>query len=115
MKADASTDLTVNQRIKLLREEMGLNQRDFAAQLAASHGLIAGIETGKPVNPRLVKLIASEFGVSEAWLSSGRGQMFAHEEDAEFTRLLNAYKELPPRYQELIFKMIEVLRKDDAE
>jgi transcriptional regulator with XRE-family HTH domain len=102
-------EMTVNERVKFLRKTLKLNQRDFAAHLSSSKGLIAGIETGKPVNPRLVKLIASVFGVSEDWLNTGKGEMFASPEDPQFQRLLSLYRELPPKYQKLIVKMVEVL------
>ncbi|MDR0909508.1 MAG: helix-turn-helix domain-containing protein [Spirochaetaceae bacterium] len=104
--------LSINQRIKLVREALKLNQRDFATRLSASHGLIAGIETGKPVNIRLIKLIASEFSVNEAWLSTGEGEMFTTNDDPQFARLLNAYKDLPPKYKTLIEKMIDILGQD---
>jgi transcriptional regulator with XRE-family HTH domain len=72
----------INQRVKQIREALELNQRNFAMILSASHGYIAGIETGiRKVNGRLVKLIVSEFGVNEKWLTDGEGEMFAQRPD----------------------------------
>jgi transcriptional regulator with XRE-family HTH domain len=101
-----TVSFTVNQRIKLVREALELNQRDFSKLIPASHGYIAGIETGiRRVNGRLVKLIAAEFSVSEEWLTEGRGEMFVRNSDEKFSRLLSLFRELPPKYQGVVFKM----------
>jgi transcriptional regulator with XRE-family HTH domain len=103
---------SINQRIKQVREALELNQRNFSMMLSASHGYIAGIETNiRKVNGRLIKLIVSEFGVNETWLCTGEGEMFARNPDEKFTKLVGLFKELPPKYQEVIYQMIEVLLK----
>jgi hypothetical protein len=82
--------------------------------LSLSHSYIAGIETGVlKVNGRLIKLIVSEFGVNEAWLTMGKGEMFMRNPDDKFTKLVGLFKMLPPRYQEVIYQIIEVLLKSE--
>jgi transcriptional regulator with XRE-family HTH domain len=101
---------SINQRIKQVREALELSQRNFSLILSASHGYIAGIETGiRKVNGRLIKLIVSEFGVNETWLTTGEGEMFTQNPDEKFTKLVGLFKELPPKYQEVVYQMIEVL------
>jgi hypothetical protein len=51
--------------------------------------------------------------VSEEWLLNGSGEMFAEHSDEKFSKLLSLFKELPPKYQQVVFKLIEVLRKLD--
>ncbi|GHU97585.1 hypothetical protein FACS189483_03980 [Spirochaetia bacterium] len=105
-------DGSVNQRIKQVREALGFSQRNFSLILSLSHSYIAGIETGiRRVNGRLIKLIVSEFGVNETWLTTGEGEMFTRNPDEKFTKLVGLFKELPPKYQEVIYQMIEVLLK----
>jgi hypothetical protein len=70
----------------------------------------------RPPNARLIKLIVSEFGVNEAWLLRGECDMFAAPEmDERAARLVSLFNDLPPRYQEVIFGVIDVLRKNNGE
>jgi transcriptional regulator with XRE-family HTH domain len=106
-------DFSINQRIKVLREKLGLNQRDFSKLLALSGGYIAGIEVNlRNVNDRIIKLIVSEFGVSEDWLRLGKGEMFAEKRGNEkAARILSLFNDLPPHYQDVVLGTIELLRK----
>ena len=106
-------DDLVNQRIKELREKLGLNQRDFSKLLSLSGGYIGGIEANcRKVNDRIIKLIMSEFGVSEEWLRFGNGPMFKENKENEKTiRIVSLFNDLPPHYQDVILGTIELLRK----
>ena len=68
---------TINQRIKKLRKVLDLTQQAFADRLGISRGNIATYETreGSPGNS-VIALICREFGVNEAWLRTGEGEMF---------------------------------------
>ncbi|MDR3312085.1 MAG: helix-turn-helix domain-containing protein [Spirochaetaceae bacterium] len=103
---------TTGGRIKLLREQLGLSQRAFCKLLSLSGGYIAGIEVGlRTVNDRLIKLIVSEFNVSKDWLLTGEGQMFdVKTTDERTTRLVALFNDMPPKYQDVIFGVIDVLR-----
>jgi len=104
---------SINQRIKELREKLGLNQRDFSKLLSLSGGYIAGIEVNlRKVNDRLVKLIISQFGVNENWLRIGKGEMFSKKTtDEKSIRILSLYNDLPPHFQDVVLGIIELLRK----
>jgi transcriptional regulator with XRE-family HTH domain len=106
-------DEFVNQRIKELREKLGLNQRDFSQLLSLSPGYIGGIEAKcRRVNDRIIKLIISEFGVKEDWLRYGKGTMFAEKRANEKSiRILSLFNDLPPHFQDVILGTIELLRK----
>lgn len=107
-------DKSVNLRIKQVRETLELSQRNFSMALSISHSYIAGIETEvREVNGRLIKLIVSEFGVNETWLQYGEGEMFLQNPDEKFTKLVSLFKELSPKYQKLIYQIIDVLLKAD--
>jgi transcriptional regulator with XRE-family HTH domain len=102
----------INQRVKQIREVLELSQRNFSTILSLYSSYIAGVETDvRKVNGRLIKLIVSEFGVNETWLTTGEGEMFTQNPDEKFTKLVGLFKELPPKYQEVIYQMIEVLLK----
>jgi transcriptional regulator with XRE-family HTH domain len=106
-------DYSINQRIKELREKLGLNQRDFSKLLSLSGGYIAGIEVNlRKVNDRIIKLIIAQFGVNEDWLRLGNGEMFSKKKTNEKTvRILSLYNDLPPHFQDVVLGTIELLRK----
>ena len=106
-------DEFVYQRIKKLREKLGLNQRDFSQLLSLSPGYIGGIEAQcRRVNDRIIKLIMSEFGVTEDWLRYGKGTMFAEKRTNEkAVRVVSLFNDLPPHLQDVVIGTIELLRK----
>jgi transcriptional regulator with XRE-family HTH domain len=110
-------DDAISHRIKMLRENLGLNQRDFSKLLSLSGGYISAVEVNlRKVNDRLIKLIVSEFGVNEDWLKTGTGGMFsAPSGDERSTRLLSLFNDLPPQYQDVVLGLIDLLRKADRE
>ena len=67
----------MNERIKLLRKALELNQTDFGARIGVKQGTVAAYESGArvPLDSVIVS-ICREFGVSESWLRSGAGEMF---------------------------------------
>ena len=67
----------MNERIKLLRKALELNQSDFGARIGVKQGTVAAYESGARVPlDSVVVSICREFGVSESWLRSGEGEMF---------------------------------------
>jgi transcriptional regulator with XRE-family HTH domain len=107
--ADMET-LSVNRRIKQVRRALKLSQIQFSRIISLSSGYLAGVEVEKrKVNNRLIKLICSSFNVNEKWLETGEGEMFRLHPDESFTRLINLFKELDPKYQSYILKEIDLL------
>jgi transcriptional regulator with XRE-family HTH domain len=101
---------TVNRRIKQIREALNLSQMKFSKVISLSSGYLAGVEVEKrKVNDRIIKLICASFGVNEKWLRNGEGEMFYHDPDKEFTKLIALYKELSPQYQDYVLKQIDLL------
>ena len=97
----------INQRIKQLRKELQLTQKEFSAVIAVSSGQLACIETGKRnVNDRTIKLICDSFAVSHEWLRTGKGPVYFKDKDSRHNRLLALYDALKPKYQNFIFDSI---------
>ena len=67
----------MNERIRLLRKELGLNQSDFGYKIGVKQGTVAGYESGArtPLDA-VVSSICREFDVNEEWLRTGEGEMF---------------------------------------
>lgn len=63
-------------RIKELRQALGLTQQEFADRIGVKRGAIANYEIGRNASDTAVALICREFGVSEHWLRTGDGEMF---------------------------------------
>jgi transcriptional regulator with XRE-family HTH domain len=78
MKRQVSTnDATINQRVKILRKCLNLTQKEFAQKICVSTSFQTLTELEqKKVLDRHIRLIVSTFGVNEAWLRSGEGEMY---------------------------------------
>lgn len=104
--------MSINQRVKQVRQELKLSQAKFAKALSISNGYIAGIELdNNNVNDRLVKLICFTFNVNETWLKTGSGNMFEQKTTQLLELASTTFKELKPEYQEYILKQIDELLK----
>lgn len=67
----------MNERLKLLRRELQLNQTEFGNRLGLKQSAVANYENGtrQPLDT-VITSICREFGVSEQWLRTGEGEMF---------------------------------------
>jgi len=104
----------INDRIRGIRSALGLSQVKFSSITALSSGYIAGVETGRiAVNERLIKLVCSSFNANETWLRYGEGDMFLETmpEDNRFKNLVSMVRGLPPKYQDFLFEMLDMLLK----
>ncbi|RGT61145.1 XRE family transcriptional regulator [[Clostridium] innocuum] len=62
----------MNERLKLLREALGLTQTDFGNKLGLARNTIANYEGGlREPNDAILKLICKTFNVDYYWLSEG--------------------------------------------
>ena len=67
----------LHERIKILRESVGLTQQKFAERLHIKRGAVANYEVGRNIpSDSVVALICREFNVNETWLRTGEGEMF---------------------------------------
>lgn len=121
--------MTVNERIKLLRQELNLSQAKFAKAISISNGYIAGIELGnRSVNDRIIKLISTEFNVREEWLRDGiepkfnTSDTFSLDEFAQRRnmsdidlKIIKAYLELDPDVRKIILSTFKNALSDDKE
>ena len=70
--------MSINDRIKALRKEKGLNQKDFAFSLGLTQSGVSYMEqSGSNVSDSSIKLICSKYRVSEDWLRYGTGEKYA--------------------------------------
>lgn len=70
--------MNANQRIKQLRENLGISQEKLGETIGLSKSGISSIENGnRSVTEKHIKLISTCFNVSEDWLRTGKGNMFS--------------------------------------
>ena len=80
----------MNERIKQIRTESGLNQTDFAKRISVSRSAVCKMESGEnSPSEQTIKLICREFSVNENWLRNGVGEMFLKRtKDDEISEML---------------------------
>ena len=84
--------MNANERIKLLRKELGLTQNEFGEKIGLKKSAISQIENGSTSsNPRIVQLICTVFNISEKWLTEGKGDMYTSNEEAILDKLAGMY------------------------
>lgn len=70
----------MNERVKLLRKLLEINQETFSSKINISRSHFALIENGiKNITNRVFYDICREFNVNEEWLRFGTGEMFKEE------------------------------------
>lgn len=74
----------MNERIKIARKHMGLNQTDFGKTLGVSKSAVQKWESGEntPVSA-VLSLIAQKAKINEIWLRTGAGEPFDNEASRE--------------------------------
>ena len=103
-------NMTINQRIKQVRQTIGLAQTKFAKRIAISTGYIAELELGnRQVGDRIIRLISMEFGIDEHWLRTGEGSMFDDEADTKVIKASSLFKLLNSRFQDFALNQLNEL------
>ena len=102
--------MDANNRIKELRQALGLSQAKFAEQIAISNGYIAGLELGnRKLNERISKLICSTFKVNERWLNSGEGDMFLSSQGEDINQISIIFNKLSPAFKSHALSQLQQL------
>lgn len=74
----------MKERIKQLRIALGLTMEKFGKQVGLTKAAISRAEAGKSnLSDVSVKSICRTYGVNEAWLRTGDGDMFINKNDAQ--------------------------------
>lgn len=80
----------MSERIKLLRNKLGMTQDEFSSKISLSRNFIAQIESGtKKPSDRTICDICRAFNVDEEWLRTGNGEMFIPEsKDDQISKMI---------------------------
>lgn len=66
----------MGERIKQLRQALGITQQEFADRLHIKRGAVANYEVGRNASDTVVAMICREYNVNDRWLRTGEGEMF---------------------------------------
>lgn len=76
--------ITINDRIKQIRNLANLTQTEFAEKIGLTKNYISLVENGQRApSDRTINDICREFGVNETWLREGVGEPFASKTRAD--------------------------------
>ena len=103
-------------RIKALRKALNLTQQEFADRLSIKRGAVANYEIGRNIPAdSVIALICREFGVSEAWLRTGAGEMFPPRSRLEELSVLSArfLSSQPTEFQQRFAQMMYSLSEEE--
>ena len=104
------TKSPVASRIHLLRKTLKLTQSEFADKLKLKFGIISAVEVGRtPLTEQNLKMICSEFSVSEQWLRSGEGDMFVDKAPQSIKELLDIFDRLTPASRKMILDLARAM------
>ena len=116
--------MSINERIKILRKDQGLNQIPFGEKIGLKKAAASKIEReGNTITERNIQIICSTFNVSRAWLERGEGEMYLPKPEpsaiealteeynltAERRALVEAFLSLPKEYCEAILDASRIL------
>lgn len=85
--------MSTGDRIKKLRRELDLTQKEFGERIGIKGNTVAQYELGRS-NPidAVLSLICREFNVREEWLRTGEGEMFRPKPSDILNQLANKYQ-----------------------
>ena len=80
--------MTQGDRIKDVRNSLGLTLEKFGEKLGVTKTAISRLEKGeRSLTEQMTKSICREFGVDYMWLTTGEGEMFVESDDDFFERI----------------------------
>ncbi len=78
----------MHERLKEIRKFINFNQSDFGLKLGVGKTAISKLEKGENnITESMIKLVCSEFNVSEEWFRYGIGEMFIANTDSIISEL----------------------------
>ncbi|MDR1325493.1 MAG: helix-turn-helix domain-containing protein [Treponema sp.] len=107
---------SIEKRITVLRNELGLTKAKFAERIGVTGQFVSMLESGKSkLTEANIRLTCLTFGVNEEWLREGTGEML--DEDAQLSdherQLLAFFEELTPLAQKFLIEYAQKLVSDE--
>lgn len=107
--------MTQGERIKEVRNSLGLTLEKFGDRLGVTKVAISNIEKGnRNLTEQMTKAICREFGVDYIWLTTGNGEMFV-ENDDDFIERIDRIMAGEDDTRKNLFKFMIELSDEDIE
>ncbi len=104
--------MTIGNRIKIVRESVGKNQRDFASSIKISQPALAMFENGqREVKEIHIEQISIKYNINKEWLRTGEGEMKI--EDCKDNRYLSNVGKLQRTDDETIMRWVNAIAETD--
>lgn len=95
-------------RIRTLRNYLGLNQEEFGEKLGVSRSVIVNAELGRATpNELFVRHMSDIYGVNLKWLETGEGEMLLESKSTLVDELATRHN-LSPMERGIISKFVEM-------
>ena len=89
-------------RLKAIRGELGLTQREFASGAGLSYSMVTQSEIGaQSLGDRSIRKICAAYSVNEEWLKYGDGTMFIDGKQKLFDQFATAFDLTPDQRQQI--------------
>ena len=77
----------INERIKEVRQVLGLSGRAFAKKIGYRQATLSTIENGlSSITDKFIASVCSNYSVNETWLRTGKGEMFVPKAEPQLSR-----------------------------
>ena len=105
--------MTQGERIREVRNTLGLTLEKFGDRLGVTKVAISNIEKGnRNLTEQMTKAICREFGVDYIWLTTGEGEMFVDTDD-DFIERIDRIMAGEDEARKNLFKFMLELSDDD--
>ena len=105
--------MTQGERIKDVRNSLGLTLEKFGEKLGVTKTAISRLEKGeRSLTEQMTKSICREFGVDYMWLTTGEGEMFV-ETDDDFSERIDRIMVGENETRKNMIKMLVYASDDD--
>ena len=131
----------INERLKQIRQNLGLSQQKLADSLELQRSIIADVERGKVKSPnfKLLRKLEEKYNINPDWLLTGEGEMYkapnnvqnaiiaqgsnhnivgniiGNNVDNELKELCEAFQKLPEKKRKYFYHLImaEVYKEEE--
>lgn len=122
--------MSINQRIRQIRKDCGLNQTEFATKIGVTQSGVSFMErNGSAVSDQTIKAICMAFNINESWLRNGTEPMHLADTTVSLDKfvkdhggtdleldIMKAYFSLPKDVRETVMSYFQqVFSKNDPE
>lgn len=108
----------MNERIKQVRNSLGLTQQKFADAIKVKRNTVATYEMGKSEpSDSAISLMCKEFNINEDWLRTGNGEMFVEQtRDEQISEFVGRIQHLEDdSFKKRMVSMLSKLNESDWE